>query len=110
MQGHIFDDMIFRDAGPGEDCLYLNLWMPANPPQAKLPVMVWIYGGGFVAGGTSEPRQDGGNLSKKGVIVVSMNYRLGLFGFFAHPELSKESGHESPGNYGLLDRSPRSSG
>jgi len=104
MQGQIFDDMIFRDTGPSEDCLYLNLWMPANPPHAKLPVMVWIYGGGFVAGSTSEPRQDAGNLSKKGVIVISMNYRLGLFGFFAHPELTKESGHESSGNYGLLDQ------
>jgi len=77
--------------------------MPANPPQAKLPVMVWIHGGGFVAGASSEPRQDGGNLSRKGVIVVSMNYRMGIFGFFAHPELTKESDHSASGNYGLLD-------
>ena len=66
--------------------------------------MVWIYGGGFVAGGSSEPRQDGLNLAKKGVIVVSMNYRLGIFGFFSHPELTQESEHHASGNYGLLDQ------
>jgi para-nitrobenzyl esterase len=104
MQGRIYDDMIFRDAGPSEDCLYLNLWMPANPPPGKLPVMVWIHGGGFAAGASSEPRQDGGNLSKLGVLVVSLSYRLGMFGFFAHPELSKESGRSASGNYGLLDQ------
>jgi para-nitrobenzyl esterase len=104
MQGRIYSDMIFRDAGPSEDCLYLNLWMPARPATAKLPVMVWIHGGGFAAGSSSEPRQDGGNLSKKGVIVVSFNYRLGIFGFFAHPELAKESEHDATGNYGLLDQ------
>jgi len=103
MQGRIYSDMVFHDAGPSEDCLYLNVWMPANPPQAKLPVMVWIHGGGFIAGASSEPRQDGGNLSKKGAIVVSMNYRMGIFGFFAHPELTKESEHGASGNYGLLD-------
>jgi para-nitrobenzyl esterase len=66
--------------------------------------MVWVYGGGFSAGSTSEPRQDGGNLAKLGVIVVSMNYRLGIFGFFSHPDLAKESGHNAAGNYGLLDQ------
>jgi para-nitrobenzyl esterase len=105
MQGRVFDDMVFNDEGPSEDCLYLNLWMPeANRPPGKLPVMVWIHGGGFVAGSSSEPRQDAGNLSKKGVMVVSFNYRLGVFGFFAHPELTKESGHNASGNYGLLDQ------
>src|SRR5579884_1231613 len=103
MQGRIFNDMVFRDSGPSEDCLYLNVWAPANA-SAPLPVMVWIYGGGFQAGASSEPRQDGEKLAKKGVIVVSMNYRLGVFGFFAHPELAKESGHNSAGNYGLLDQ------
>ena len=103
MQTRVFDDMVFHDAGPSEDCLYLNLWLPEHH-RSKLPVMVWIYGGGFVAGATSEPRQDGGNLSKKGVLVVSMNYRLGIFGFFSHPELARESGHKSSGNYGLLDQ------
>lgn len=104
MQGRIYDDMVFNDAGPSEDCLYLNVWMPENHPEAKLPVMVWIHGGGFVAGSSSEPRQDAGNLSKKGVMVVSFNYRLGIFGYFAHPELTKESGHNASGNYGLLDQ------
>ncbi len=104
MQGHIYDDMVFHDDGPSEDCLYLNLWMPENPPQSKLPVMVWIHGGGFVAGSSSESRQDAGNLSKKGVMVVSLNYRMGVFGFFAHPDLAKESGHDASGNYGLLDQ------
>ena len=104
MQGRIFDDMVFNDEGPSEDCLYLNIWMPANPPEPRLPVMVWIHSGGFVAGSSSEPRQDAGNLSKKGVMVVSFNYRLGVFGFFAHPELTKESGHNASGNYGLLDQ------
>ena len=103
MQGRIYDDMIFHDDGPSEDCLYLNLWMPAKPSTDKLPVMVWIHGGGFAAGSSSEPRQDGGNLSKKDVMVVSMNYRMGVFGFFAHPELAKESEHGASGNYGLLD-------
>lgn len=104
MQAPIYSDMIFHDSGPSEDCLYLNLWMPAAPVQPRLPVMVWIYGGGFAAGATSEPRQDAGNLSKKGVLVVSMNYRLGIFGFFSHPALAKESGRDAAGNYGLLDQ------
>lgn len=104
MQGNIYGDMIFRDPGPSEDCLYLNVWAPAKHEGARLPVMVWIYGGGFAAGASSEPRQDGGNLSKRGVVVVSMNYRLGIFGFFAHPELAKESEHHASGNYGLLDQ------
>ncbi len=104
MQGRIYSDMIFRDSGPSEDCLYLNVWTPAKPASPKLPVMVWIYGGGFVAGAASEPRQDGESLCKKGVVVVSMNYRMGVFGFFAHPELTRESGHEASGNYGLMDQ------
>jgi len=104
MQGRIWDDMIFNDDGPSEDCLYLNLWMPANPGRPKLPVMVWIHGGGFVAGSSSEPRQDGGNLSKEGVLVVSFNYRMGVFGFLALPGLTAESGRRASGNYGLLDQ------
>ena len=103
MQVHVWDDMFFCDDGPSEDCLYLNLWMPSRPDTDKLPVMFWIHGGGFIAGSTSEPRQDGGDLSKKGVIIVSLTYRMGVFGFFAHPELTAESGHEASGNYGLLD-------
>ena len=104
MQGRIYNDMIFHDEGPSEDCLYLNLWMPENPPTTNLPVMVWIHGGGFIAGSSSESRQDGGNLSKMGVMVVSLNYRMGVFGFFAHPGLTQESGHNASGNYGLLDQ------
>jgi para-nitrobenzyl esterase len=104
MQGNVFGDMVFRDAAPSEDCLYLNVWTPKTSADAKLPVMVWIYGGGFQAGATSEPRQDGEHLAHKGVVVVSMNYRLGIFGFFSHPELTKESPHHASGNYGLLDQ------
>ncbi len=104
MQGHVFGDMVFRDNGPSEDCLYLNVWTPAASPKAHLPVMVWIYGGGFAAGSASEPRQDGENLAKKGVVVVSFNYRLGVFGFFTSADLAKESGHNASGNYGLLDQ------
>src|SRR5580698_3299311 len=104
MQGNVFGDMVFRDAAPSEDCLYLNVWTPQASPDAKLPVMVWIYGGGFQAGATSEPRQDGEHLAHKGVVVVSMNYRLGIFGFFSHPELTKESPHHASGNYGLEDQ------
>jgi para-nitrobenzyl esterase len=104
MQGPIFGDMKFRDSGGSEDCLTLNVWAPANAPSKKLPVMVWIYGGGFVAGTTSEARQDGTHIAQQGVILVSMNYRLGIFGFMVHPELAKESGHNSAGNYGLMDQ------
>jgi para-nitrobenzyl esterase len=104
MQNRVYGDMIFRDNGPSEDCLYLNIWAPVDPGREKHPVMVWIYGGGFVAGSTSEPRQEGEVLSRKGVVVVSLNYRLDVFGFFSHPELAKESGHNAAGNYGLLDQ------
>src|ERR1700734_3511194 len=102
-QQEIFDDMVFRDPGESEDCLTLNVWTPAAKPQGKLPVMVWIFGGGVVGGGTSEPRQDGEHLTRKGVVVVSMNYRLGIFGFFATHELAAEDPHHSAGNQGLLD-------
>ncbi|MGD0360580.1 MAG: carboxylesterase family protein [Bryobacteraceae bacterium] len=104
MQGSIYNDMVFRDKGPSEDCLYLNVWTPAASAKAHLPVMVWIYGGGFGAGAASEPRQDGENLARKGVVVVSMNYRLNVFGFFTHAELAKESDRNASGNYGLLDQ------
>ena len=102
MQPRLFDDMYFRDGGQSEDCLSLNVWTPAKP-AGKLPVMVWIYGGGFITGSTSEPRQDGANLAAHGVIVVSFNYREGIFGFFTHPELIAESPAHAAGNYGLLD-------
>jgi para-nitrobenzyl esterase len=99
-----YPDMIFHDPGPSEDCLTLNVWTPANAKPGSLPVMVWIFGGGFVSGGTSESRQDGQFLAARNVVVVSMNYRLGIFGFFAHPGLTAESPHHASGNYGLLDQ------
>jgi para-nitrobenzyl esterase len=86
-----------------EDCLYLNVWTPAKTPKDKLAVMVWIYGGGFTIGGTSLKQYDGQNLAKKGVVLVSIAYRLGQFGFLASPELSAQQGGHS-GNYGLLDQ------
>jgi para-nitrobenzyl esterase len=104
MQGAIYDDMVFRDPGISEDCLTLNVWTPAIGTAAKLPVMVWIHGGGFQAGASSEPRQDGQFLAQRGVVVVSMNYRLGIFGFLALPQLAAESGRNAAGNYGLLDQ------
>ena len=104
MQPSIYDDMHFRDPGGSEDCLTLNVWTPAKDKHAKLPVMVWIYGGGFTGGAVSEPRQDGEHLAHKGVIVVSMNYRLGVFGFFTHPDLAAESAQHAAGNYGLMDQ------
>jgi para-nitrobenzyl esterase len=88
---------------PSEDCLYLNVWTPAKNGADKLPVLVWIHGGGFVAGAPAEKLYHGEWLAKKGVVFVSIAYRLGVFGFLAHPELSAESPHHVSGNYGLLD-------
>ncbi|MDR2809935.1 MAG: carboxylesterase family protein [Tannerellaceae bacterium] len=87
-----------------EDCLYLNVWTPAQKAGEKLPVMVWIYGGGFAMGATSSPIYSGEQLAKMGVIVVSVAYRVGPLGFLAHPELSAESANHVSGNYGLLDQ------
>jgi para-nitrobenzyl esterase len=87
-----------------EDCLYLNVWTPAKSADASLPVMVWIHGGGLRVGSAREALYDGEELAKKGVVIVTLNYRLGVFGFFAHPELTKESPHHASGNYGLLDQ------
>ncbi len=98
-----YPDMLFHDPGPSEDCLTLNVWTPANAKKGSLPVMVWIYGGGFTTGGTSENRQDGQFLAHRDVVVVSMNYRLGIFGFFVNPDLAAESPHHAAGNYGLMD-------
>ena len=86
-----------------EDCLYLNVWTGAKKAGEKRPVMVWIYGGGFGIGMTSTPTYDGTNLAKKGVVLVSVAYRVGPMGFLAHPELSKESGKGS-GAYGIQDQ------
>ncbi|MBN2635797.1 MAG: carboxylesterase family protein [Prolixibacteraceae bacterium] len=90
-------------SGKSEDCLYLNVWTPAKSADDKIPVLVWIYGGGFGAGATSEPNYDGTNLANKGVVLVSIAYRVGTLGFMAHPELSAESPNKVSGNYGLLD-------
>jgi para-nitrobenzyl esterase len=87
-----------------EDCLYLNVWTPQWPPEARLPVMFWIHGGGNYGGTASTNNFDGESLARHGVVVVTANYRLTIFGFFAHPELTRESPHHSSGNYGVLDQ------
>jgi para-nitrobenzyl esterase len=87
-----------------EDCLYLNVWSGASSNSEKRPVLVWIYGGGFNSGGSAVPIYDGEAMAKDGIVFVSFNYRVGPFGFFAHPELTKESGHAASGNYGLMDQ------
>jgi para-nitrobenzyl esterase len=107
MQQPLYSDMMFRSPAPSEDCLYLNVWTPAKldrPKQRKLPVLLYIYGGGFLAGDSSEKRYDGAALARRGIVVVTMNYRLGVFGFLAHPELTAASPHHASGNYGLLDQ------
>jgi para-nitrobenzyl esterase len=90
-------------SGKSEDCLYLNIWTPAKSAGDRIPVLVWIYGGGFGAGATSEKNYSGENLAKKGVVLVSIAYRVGQLGFLAHPELSRESPNHVSGNYGLMD-------
>jgi len=104
MQLAVFGDMGFRSNGMSEDCLYLNIWIPAKSGREKLPVMVYFFGGGFRAGDGSEPRYDGENMATKGIVAITVNYRLGVFGFLAHPELTKESAHHASGNYALLDQ------
>ncbi|HUA96987.1 MAG TPA: carboxylesterase family protein [Terracidiphilus sp.] len=103
MQAQIYEDMIFQDPGPSEDCLYLNVFTPAGAhDHSHLPVMFWIHGGGYQAGSASEPRHDGGFLPLKGVVLVTINYRLGVFGFLATPALAAED-DGAAGNYGLMD-------
>lgn len=104
VQGLVFGDMNSMSDGVSEDCLYLNVWTPAKRNSKDLPVLVYFYGGGFVAGDASEPRYHGESMAKKGVVVVTINYRLGIFGFLAHPELSAEAPYKASGNYGLLDQ------
>jgi para-nitrobenzyl esterase len=105
MQRPIFGDMGFRSNGMSEDCLYLNVWTPAKSSNERLPVLVYFYGGGFVAGDGSEARYQGESMAQKGIVALTVNYRLGVFGFLAHPELTKESPQHASGNYGLLDQS-----
>jgi para-nitrobenzyl esterase len=102
-QGHVFDDMVFQDAAPSEDCLSLNVYAPADSTdKSNLPVMFWIHGGGYSGGGSSEPRHNGDFLPLKGVVLVTINYRLGVFGFLVTSDLAKEQGGAA-GNYGLMD-------
>lgn len=101
MQRRVFGDMVFRSRGTSEDCLYLNVWAPVG--AAAAPVLMYIHGGGNVAGDGSEPRYDGTSLARRGLVVVTVNYRLNVFGFFAHPDLTHESPQQASGNYGYLD-------
>lgn len=102
-QTNSFADMVFQDSGPSEDCLYLNVYAPASAKtRSKLPVMFWIHGGGYTGGASSEPRHNGDWLPTKGVVLVTINYRLGVFGFLATADMAKEA-NGSAGNYGLLD-------
>ena len=104
MQLPLYGDMNFRSSGVSEDCLYLNVWTPAKSAQERRPVLVYFYGGGFNAGDGSEPRYDGESMARHGIVAVTVNYRLGVFGFFAHPALTQESPRHAAGNYGLLDQ------
>jgi len=104
MQAPVYGDMRFRSAGMSEDCLYLNVWAPTERGAEPLPVLLYFYGGGFIAGDGSEPRYDGASMARRGMIAVTCNYRLNVFGFFAHAELGAENAHGASGNYGYLDQ------
>jgi para-nitrobenzyl esterase len=104
MQTMVFGDMQSRSDGVSEDCLYLNVWTPAKRNTKDLPVLLYYYGGGNVAGDGSEPRYDGEAMAKKGIVVVTCNYRLNIFGFLVHPELTAEAPYKASGNYGMLDQ------
>ena len=104
MQTLVFGDMKSRSNGVSEDCLYLNVWTPAKRNMKGLPVLVYFFGGGFVAGDASEYRYDGEAMAKEGIVAITVNYRLNIFGFLAHPELSAEAPYQASGNYGLLDQ------
>jgi para-nitrobenzyl esterase len=102
VQRRVYDDIDAFAAGVSEDCLYLNVWTQST--SGRRPVMVWIHGGGFFAGFGGEERHNGARLTQKGAVVVTLNYRLGAFGFLAHPALTAESPRRASGNYGLLDQ------
>jgi para-nitrobenzyl esterase len=104
VQRTLYSDMMFRSDGMSEDCLYLNVWSPAKSPKERLPVLVYFFGGGLMAGDGSEYRYDGESMARRGVIAITVNYRLNIFGFFAHPELTRESPHHASGNYGFMDQ------
>ncbi len=103
--GEFYQEEFYQHPEPmSEDCLYLNVWTQAASATDKRPVLVWIHGGAFAEGSGSLPSFDGEALAKKGLVVVTINYRLNVFGFLAHPELTAETDHRSSGNYGLLDQ------
>ena len=102
MQRPLFSDMNFRSDGMGEDCLYLNVWTPTVEADEKLPVLVYFYGGGFFTLDGSEYRYDGKSIARLGIISITVNYRLNVFGFLSHPEMAAESPHIVSGNYGFL--------
>ena len=104
MQLNVFGDMAFRGPSRSEDCLYLNIWTTAKTTADALPVLIYFDGGGLMAGSGSEPRYDGSSIAKEGVIGVTANYREGIFGFFAHPELTAASDYKGSGNFGFLDQ------
>lgn len=104
VQINVYGDMVYRSDTISEDCLYLNVWVPKEKSDEPFPVLVYFYGGGYLAGCGSEGRYDGATMAKKGIIAITVNYRLNIFGFFSHPELSKESEYGASGNYGLIDQ------
>lgn len=104
MQRAIFSDMNFRSDGMSEDCLYLNIWTPAKTGKEGLPVLVYFYGGGLFTGDGSEYRYDGESMARRGIISITVNYRLNVFGYMSHAGLSAESPHKASGNYGFMDQ------
>lgn len=104
MQENVFGDMMFGTKKMSEDCLYLNIWTPAKTMDEKLPVFIYFNGGGLMAGSGSEPRYAGLSMARRGIVAITANYREGIFGFFAHPQLSKETAYKGSGNYGFLDQ------
>lgn len=104
MQLNVFGDMNFGTDSMSEDCLYLNIWTPSITGKEGYPVLVYFHGGGLVAGSGSEPRYAGERMARRGLVVITVNYRLGIFGFLAHSELSSESTYHASGNYGYLDQ------
>lgn len=104
MQGNPFGDMGFDAEKKSEDCLYLNVWTPSKTMTDRLPVVIYFNGGGLIAGSGSEPRYSGRQMARHGIVAVTANYREGIFGFFAHPQLSKETSYKGSGNYGFMDQ------
>ncbi len=104
MQQPVFGDMNFGTKAMSEDCLYLNIWTPAKKMDERLPVLIYFNGGGLMAGSGSEPRYAGMSMARRGIISITANYREGIFGFFAHPQLSKETSYKGSGNYGFMDQ------